>query len=71
MSMAMGQILLPLIIVQTTNDALISNSSTPPILHYRNIQGMITKNKEVKEFKEVVVGPTEQNFFQKVKTFKC
>lgn len=56
--MAMGQILLPLI-VQTTNDALIFNSSTPPILHYGNIQGMITKIKEVKEYKEVVVGPIE------------
>lgn len=42
----------------------------PPILHYRNTQGMITKSKAAKEHKEEVAGPTEQILFQKVRTLK-
>lgn len=47
---------LPLLTVQTTNDALISHPSTPLMLHYRNTPAWSQKVKEPKEFKEVVIG---------------
>lgn len=68
-SMATGQILLSLLIMQTTNVVPIPNPSTPPILHNKYTRHH-HKNEDVKEQKKVVAGPVEQNLSQKVKILK-